>query len=280
MPENTDTAPPRNDTPALCPGRCNAGWRAAERRYYADGTDHTLEPWPGQPVWCPPCTTAIRAAIADMPELAVRLVLEVDSGVAAALSEYVSGSKERRLHEHEAAAFALEDLATFIGDWDDYTRRDRNLPSTRNHTLDHAHTVAASSRFLLIHLDWILTQHPGDHDVTGADVAEGFGIELLALYRRVQNLTSAQDVEPVRIAGVPCTNCDRMTLEHEVDDAGKQTGYIRCRRCKPTVRLAPDEYHQWTRLIAAGDKARALATPERLAEIFGNSVPTQYKAVR
>lgn len=269
-----------NDVPTICPGRCNAAWRAAERRYETTGTDHDLEPREGQPVWCPPCTTAIRSALADMPELAVRLLLEVNSGVTAALSEYVSGSKERRLFEHESAAFLLEDLATFIGDWDDYTRRDRSLPSARNHKLDHAHTVAASSGFLLIHLDWILAHHPGGYDVTGAEVSEGFGAELLVLYRRAQNLTSAQDVEAARIDGVPCKNCDHMALEHEVDTAGKQTGYIRCRRCKPTFRMSSDEYHDWTKLTAAGERARSLATPEKLAEIFGNSVPAQYRAMR
>src|SRR5579863_9956528 len=93
-PEPPEPAPDADQSPH-CPGSCNAAYRAAEARYQDGGPDHDLEPRPGKPVWCPACTIEIRAALADWTDLAARLREEIESGVCAALTEYVSGSKNR-----------------------------------------------------------------------------------------------------------------------------------------------------------------------------------------
>lgn len=309
-------------TPILCPGKCNAGWRAAERRYDTTGIDHNLEPREGQPVWCPPCATAIRAALADLPSLAVALRVEIESGISAAISEFVSGSKNRPVHDHEPASFLLDEIAEWISEWEDTVRKELQL-APRQHTVNRLITVAGAAELLLHHLDWHLAgrcepkwQHLYAEDFTGTDIACDFGTDLLRYHRRAQYLTANQEPDPVRVVGVPCPICDHKALEHEVEsEAGRRqritrfrygpggevlthlrprpdkiteqvvmpmqgaaTGYIRCRKCKPTFRMAPGEYHAWTRLLAAGEEVRVLATQDKLAEIFGGSVPTQYRA--
>jgi hypothetical protein len=311
-------------TPIFCPGKCNAGWRAAERRYETTGIDHDLEPRDGQPVWCPPCITSIRAALADMPSLAVALREEVESGVSAAMAEFVSGSKNRPIHDHEAASFLLDEFTEWIAGWEDTVREALGL-NLRRTTVNRLITIDGAVALLLPHLDWHLggrCEPEWDHlhapDWTGADIATDFGRDALRYHRRAQHLTGSQESEPVRVAGVPCPICDYKALEHEVEtEAGRRqritryrygadgevlthlrprpdkiteqavmpmqgaaTGYIRCRKCKPTFRMTPDEYHAWTRLLAAGDEVRALATHDKLVEIFGGSVPAQYRAAR
>jgi hypothetical protein len=309
-------------SPTACPGRCNAGWRAAENRYYETGIDHDLQPREGQPVWCPPCTTAIRSAVAELPDLAVRLRAEVESGVSAAMTEYVSGSKNRPVHDHEAESFLLDEIAEWITSWEGSVRVQLGL-NKRVHRTDPCTAVRGAVELLLPHLDWHINgraEPEYDHlhmaDWTGTQVATEFGLDALKYHRRAKALTGTQDVEPVRVAGVPCPICDHKALEHEVEAEpgrrqrvtkflygadgevlnhhrprpdklteqttvpmqGATTGYIRCRKCRPAFRMTPDEYHAWTRLLAAGEQVRALATRDKLAEIFGGSVPHQYRA--
>lgn len=328
MQATSDTPDSSTDATApACPGACNAAFRAAEQRRQTTDTEHALQAYEGEPVWCPPCTTGIRSAIADWlddgsnPGLATRLLEEIESGVSAGMSEYVSGSKSTPVHDHEAASFLLDEYAEWCGQWERTIRVERHLAARKPAARPHAEITAACT-FLLHHLDWHLGHTTGGrfNDLPAAEPITEFGLDLLRYHRRARTLTSTQDAEPVRIFGVPCPNCDYKALEYEVegetarhakvrkfvygDDGevavgrgdgtgpvkltettvepmhGAVLGYIRCRKCKPTFRMAPDEYHTWTKMLAAGEKVRALATREKLAEIFGNSVPTQYKALR
>lgn len=318
-PHSQDDEPAQPAAPAApgCPGKCNAGYRAAEARYQDGGPDHDIEPRPGNPVWCPACVIEIRTALTDWPDLARRLREEVESGVSAALTEYVSGSKERPVHDHQAASFLLDEFAEWITAWEDTIRRERDLPERRNPSPDPVKTITASAAFLPAHLDWHLgARDTGDEDQR--TIVEDFGLDLLAYHRRAQHLTGTQDSEPVRAIGVPCPMCDRKTLEFEIEgnasrnaplrryrygddgDAltphrplgpghagkltetavtpleGAVTGYVKCRHCKPVFRMTADEFTRWTKLLAAGAQVRALATPQKLAEVFGSSVPAQY----
>lgn len=267
-----EPAPETATTETPCPGNCNRAWRAAENRKAEKGTEHTLRPRPGQPVWCPPCATGIRGALQDMPELAVRLHVEINAGASAtALDEHlnVSGSRERALHEHEAAVFALEETAMFLADWEDTVRAGRGLPACAG-SFDLralAKTVESSSRFLRIHLAWLLAEHP-ESAPEGEEhqIAEGFGLELLALHRKAQALTKTGDVRPQACEGVFCPNCDLRALEWEVDpDTGAVTGYVRCRVCRPRFVMTSEQYYQWTKMEGHDARKRGLATPKVLA---------------
>lgn len=265
MPRDYRTAPrhQQDDTPANpdappCPGTCNTAWRAAEDRKERRGTTHTLTPRPGQPVWCPPCVTAIRGALQDTPTLAVLLHMQILRATPAG-SEFVSGSRERPLHENETYALAIEELATFLGDWEDTVREQRHLPALRHYTDNHFVTIDNACRFLPAHLTWLLAKHPE------REASEGFGLELLALHRRTQGMTKSGDVRPERCDGVQCPNCDLRALEWEVDANGAATGDVRCRVCRPKFVLTRGEYEQWTRMLAHEARGHGLATPGVLA---------------
>jgi hypothetical protein len=256
-----------------CVGRCNAAWRAAEQRKADRGTEHTLKPRAGYPIWCPPCATSIRGALGDMPELAVRLHVEISAGASAtALDDdlNVTGSRERALHEHEAIVFTLEEAAGFLTDWEDTVRAQRDLPPrTSGHQQSkQAKAVETSSRFLQRHLAWLLDEHPdtapeGDERLA----SEGFGLDLLAMHRKAQAMTKTGEVRPEPCEGVFCPSCDLRSLEWEVDpDTNAATGYVRCRVCRPRFVMTADEYHQWTKMEDHDARKRGLATPAVLAK--------------
>jgi len=249
-PEPAPAAPP-------CPGTCNNAWRAAEDRKERKATPHTLIPRPGQPVWCPPCATAIRGALSDLPELAVLLHMQILRATAAD-SEFVSGSRERPLHENESYALAVEELAAFLGDWEDTVREQRELAALRHYTDNHFVTIDNACRFLRAHLDWLLARHPD------REASEGFGLELLALHRRAQGMTKSGEVRPERCDGVQCPNCDLRALEWEVDADGKGTGNVRCRVCRPKFVMTAEQYRQWTKMLDHDARAQGLATPQVL----------------
>lgn len=328
-PEAPDT-PTVTEAPA-CPGKCNAGYRAAEERVRLHGGEHDLEPEPGQPVWCPPCTTEIRGALTDWPDLAARLREEIGAGVKVRLGEHVSGSKNRPIHEHEAPSLLLDEMAEWLPEWAASIAKHRGLPERAGarRNADPVAQITDACGFLLIHLDWHLAERPADE----RELAEGFGRELLAATRKARALTGTQEAEPVRVIGVPCPHCDRKALEHEIEDSatrraalkkyvydedgdvrigrraldddeavhfrirvpeaytvpsrqtetvtaaveGAVTNYIRCRRCKPVFRMTLEDYHRWTRMLAAGEQVRSMATADKLREVFGTSIPAQYR---
>lgn len=331
-----------------CPGKCNAAYRAAEARVQLHGGEHDLEPRPGEPVWCAPCVTELRGALTDWPELASRLLEEIGSGVRAQAGEYVSGSKNRPIHEHEAPSLLLDELAEWLPEWAASIARDRGLPERpgARRGADPVAVIDDACAFLRIHLDWHLNGRAAQERQAALDVAQAardFGDELGRYTRRARTITGSQEPEPVRIIGVACPNCDRKALEHEIEDSptqrarvsryayredgdvkivkraatdeeaallrlrppsdkhgkpidpwaptvpkrqtepavtnlqGAVAGYIRCRRCRPTFRMTIAEYHVWTQMLAAGDEARARATEDKLREIFGGSIPKQYR---
>jgi hypothetical protein len=246
-------------TGEACPGFCNAAYRSAETRRETKGTPHTLTPRAGDPVWCRPCATAIRCALADLPNLAILLQLQV-TGATAEDGEHVSGSKERPLYPGDAYALTIEEIAVFLGDWEDTLRRDRNLSGKRRAQERVGAAIVHACTFLTRHLDWLLAQHPE------RDASEGFGTDLLALYRRAQSMTKSTEVRPQRCDGVKCPVCDLSALEWEVDTAGRATGDVRCRVCRPAMVMTAGEYEQWTKMLDHDARKAGLATPRVLAD--------------
>lgn len=318
-PHSQAQPPAEPEQPDPCPGRCNSAYRAAEQRRTDKGVEHDLEPWPGEPVWCPPCATAIRGALADWPALARALQDEIDAGATAALTECVSGSKNRPIHDHEAESLLLDEFSEWVGSWEDTIRAQRAL-NPRDTTDLHRNPlriITAAAAVLPAHLDWHLSQRPEEE----WDLARDFGLDLLAYHRRAQALTATAEPEPERIIGVPCPRCGYKALAWEVEDSpsrrqavrrhivggdgepltvhrplgpgaqskatetvqvlakGSVTGYVKCRRCKPAFHMTPDEYRQWTQMSAADPAVRAAFTAELLAEVFGGTVPPQYAKI-
>lgn len=226
--EQQPNDPPPDPDARACPGKCNAAYRAAETRYETTGKQHDLDPRPGQPLWCRPCITEMRGALTDWPDLAARLQEEVDSGVSAALAEYVSGSKNQPIHQHEAESLLLDEFAEWAGSWEDTIREQRALNPRASTDLHRrpARVIEDACAFLPAHLDW----HLGGRDLTDPDITNlvtDFGLELLGYHRRAKTLTGMRDPEPVRIDGVPCSQCGYNSLAWEVEDSPARKQAVR-----------------------------------------------------
>lgn len=224
-------------TPTACVGICNSSWRRAEAARLADHTPHELTPRAGEPVWCEPCARHLRYALAALPDLAARLLLEVKNATTAG-TEHVSGSKERPIHAREKYTFCLDDIDDVLDSWAAIIREDRNLATARPARQGRRVTVWA--RLLLVQFDWVVTEHPG---------AEEFGLEIQRVHRHATRLTHTDDVRAERCDGVPCPRCDYMAMEREIDWQGRATGYIACRSCGSL--LSEEEYGRWLKMVAA-----------------------------
>lgn len=240
--------PSRATASTRCPGQCNARSRRAEQHAAETGEPHDVSARAGEPVWCRPCTAAVLSALRDMPELAVRLQLEVENGTTAP-GEHVSGSRERPLHQRQVPARLIEEIGHTLTAWEDDVR-DHHTLSARRRELATGPAITAATKFLHAHFDWVMQTH--DPAAT-----EAFGSELLSLYRRTQRVTKTDEPRPVMCAGVPCPRCDMMTLERELHSDGSETGYIHCRYC-PSL-LNQVEYERWTKLVAEPHRKRAAA---------------------
>lgn len=223
-----------------CPGACNAQWRRAEKQRLDKLVPHGLTARAGDPVFCSPCARFLRSALADLPELAARLQLEVENGSVGG-GEHVSGSRERPVHQHQAQTFLIDDIDGILDDWATAVREDRNLASVR--PLARGRRITASCRLLLIHFEWLIAEHPSP------EASAAFGTDIGRIHRQASKLTHTHDVRAVPCDGVACRNCDLMTLEHEVDWQGRATGYIACRSCE--VLLSAEEYERWLKMLAA-----------------------------
>lgn len=234
-----------NPSTACC-GPCNNRWRRAERARLTDGTPHELIPRAGAPVWCNPCARHLRTALADLPELAARLLLEIRNGTSAG-NEHVSGSRERPLFPHQNAAFLIDDIAAALAYWSAVAREERDLAEPPPRPRGAA--ITADTRLLLIHFDWLICEHPEPA------MSTEFGSDIGRVHHHATALTHTNDVRPQRCDGVPCPRCDLKALEHELDRDGRATGYIVCRSCDTL--LSPAEYERWLKMVAAPLKKRA-----------------------
>lgn len=236
-------------TPTACVGPCNSSWRRAEAARLADRTPHDLTARAGQPVWCDPCARHLRFALADFPELAARLGLEIENATSTS-AEHVSGSRERPIHGREKYVFCIDDIAGVLAYWAEAIREDRGLAAPPPGRPCGA-VITTDTRLLLIHFDWMMAEHPEP-----AQSAE-FGNDISRLHRRAARLTRTDDVRAERCDGVPCRQCDLVTLERELDWQGRATGYVLCRSCGTL--LKEDEYDRWVKLAAHPFKKRATA---------------------
>jgi hypothetical protein len=235
--------------PTACPGPCSAAWRRAEAERLANGTPHQLTPRAGNPVWCEPCARHLRSELADFPELAARLLLEVENATTAS-TEHVSGSRERPIHGREKYVFCIDDIVAVLTYWAEAIREDRDLapPPARR---PRGAAITADTRLLLIHFDWMMAEHPEPAQSTE------FGNDVFRLHRHAARLTRTDDVRAKRCDGIPCRQCDLVTLERELDWQGRATGYVLCRSCGTL--LKEDEYERWVKLAAQPFKKRAAA---------------------
>lgn len=228
-------------SPSACPGFHNDSWRRAEVARLADGIPHELTPRAGNPVWCDSCAQRQWYALAALPDLASKLLIESKNATSAG-AEHVSGSKERRLHEAEKYYRCIDDIAELLAYWAEAIREDRNLaPSPPRRRVGTVITVDA--RLLLIHFDWMMAEHPEPAQSTE------FGNDINRLHRHATRLTHTDEVRAEHCDGVVCHKCDLMALEHEIDGEGRATGYVACLNCGDLQ--STEEYERWVKMLAA-----------------------------
>jgi len=236
-------------TPNACVGPCNSSWRRAEAARLTDHTPHELTPRAGHPVWCNPCARHLRSELADFPELAARLLLEVENATTAS-TEHVSGSRERPIHGREKYVFCIDDIVAVLAYWAEAVREDRDLASPPLGR-PRGTAITTDTRLLLIHFDWMVAEHPEPAQSTE------FGNDISRIHRHASRLTRTDEVRAERCEGIPCRQCDLVTLERELDWQGRATGYVLCRSCGTL--LKEDEYERWVKLAAQPFKKRVAA---------------------
>jgi hypothetical protein len=250
MPQDYRPTPPHDHTTTLpCPGWHNDAWRYEE----TDDPEHDRAGFiPGDPVWCGWCADATRSSLRYLPRLAAGLVLEVQNATDPK-SEFVSGSRTRALHPHQAQALLIHEIYDTLTQWEDLTRERRAFTPRRTDIRQGA-AIGNASAFLLAHLDWILQYQPESEHAPAGDV-RAFVDRVHHLDRRAMRLTHKVEAVAEECVGVRCNNvnCSQMALVRAVDQSGAHAGGTVCQNCG--TRMSPKEYQQWTGQWAAHDYA-------------------------
>lgn len=213
---------------SVCPGSCNTQWRLAEKQ----NKPHELTPKQGAPVWCPSCSQSIEAALRALPRDAALVVLEMEHGTPRR-AERVSGSRERPLHPREGLAEIIDFIHEVLTGWESDVREKRSLtPPAQGR---RGKRIEKASRFLIVHLEWILAKHE-------PEAAMEFGKEILAAHRRAQKATHNTEPKIQRCAGVRCPRCTWKALVWEMDENRCLTGFVVCENCKTL--LTEGEYRE------------------------------------
>ncbi|MCT9932429.1 hypothetical protein N5079_19700 [Planotetraspora sp. A-T 1434] len=225
-----------------CPGPCNRRAREAWDAYDQAMEDHTTAMaewrvplrWPvepqepdeavtwGDPVFCGRCARLIRAALAELDDLASLLAAVSDGhrGAGARHGKTGPAVKGASAPSPSSIGDTLDELYGALvkveDDWRDYRGYGARPQRARN-----GHARRLSVTWLLDELDAILT-HPGSVQ---------FGRATLAWQRRLRALTKS---DPVGDRPVRCPRCGEVRMRREDD------GYFKCRVCG---RLMSQEEH-------------------------------------
>jgi hypothetical protein len=228
-------------SPAPCPGNCNNGWRKAEAKLAADGTEHDVPVTWGHPVHCDRCTNRAHSQLAELPELVVAVSLEAVYGTAAKTTGTIGrtttpawpGQASRLLVDHIVGGMLeLEDDLREL-------RGFRHRPGRGTEGRD----VTGAARFLAAHLDWALTQHPLAVEVHDR-LSGNPGAQIGGWHRAAERFTRRDKrLEHHRI---PCPRCELLTLFRTDGD-----DYIECRNINCQTLLTPGEYLEHTRRLAS-----------------------------
>jgi hypothetical protein len=234
---HSDPNTPAQASTIPCPGEHNDEARYAE-------TDDEPDLRHGEPIWCERCTGQLRSALLYLPGLADALEVEIEEATDVA-PERVSGTRARALHEHQAQALLIDEIRDILGQFEDEVRDWRALTGRRRDVTQHV-SIERSAKFLLAHLEWILTEAPDTDDPQG--IVRAFHDQLRRLDRRAMRLTHQQEAKPEPCIGVPCKNpdCSLKCLVRAIDRrSGADRHEILCEACGNIMTI--DEYDTWAK---------------------------------
>lgn len=234
----------------VCVGPCNRAWRDAELAYQralqdwyntdpADRGDkparHTIQPIPGEPVWCRRCASAIKTALAELDDLAALYAAESDGHRAGPSTEPVSGSRGRR--SPSPATDDLDELYSVLHGWET-AYRGTDPQARRGYLADSITTVVA----------WLVTHF--DQFITHEHIAVDFGQDVRRWHRMLREKTRTGTGKHTKPR--PCPRCDMRSLTwREGDD------YVRCENVDCGRMLTMSEYDEYDRMCAAAGLAEA-----------------------
>lgn len=236
-------------TPEICPGRCNTSWRRAEQDRQTLGTQHELTPRWGQPLHCEPCTIRARQQLAELPELVAAIWLEAVNGSRGPKVGTIGRSSATHASwPGQASRLMTDHIVGGLLELEDDIRELRRLRIRPGRGIE-GRDVTGSVRFLAIHLDWALTEHPAateSHDRDSANPASQIGT-----WHRAALRFTARDAR-LEHHRVPCPRCEMLTLFRADGD-----DYIECRNTACALLLTPAEYLDHTKAVAAAHRAVA-----------------------
>lgn len=199
-------------------------WRRADAAYDPLDPDQSrpekpsLEPWPGDPVWCGTCASRIRLALAELDDLIALLKATADGHRQATAAERVSGTAGG-----SSPSPALDDedeAASMLAAWEDEYRRIRGWPSPAPRG-ELASVETACIAWLGRHLDGILR----------SPFAADFGREVLQWHRELAGASKAGVRVLRKPLRCPSGSCGMLTLVWEegsdrVECANPECGLI------------------------------------------------------
>ena len=255
-----DPDPQPRPTGEPCAGRCNSRYRAAVRDYdkaLADWTarGHTgarpvwpqIEPWPGDPVYCPRCAAVIRGALRELP-LAYRALASVKF-----LTRTASADEERRGRSDvppspSPGADHADEIQRVIAGWEDAARQHLRHVAATDVFGDPAATLAAS-------VEYLNANYP---ELISSEFAADFGGEISRLHSTAVALVKNKPVR--RHLPAPCPSCDMAALIQEEGLACKPW-YVECsERLGGCGRLFSETDWEWfARLLTGGHVRKTVA---------------------
>lgn len=193
-----------------CPGDCNKPHHKAWREYAEacagydplDADTSRPEPpttnyWPGEPAWCPGCTTKIRLRLAQLDTLAGILSAEADGHRTAAEAERVSGTADPS--SPSRAADDLDEMFGMLSTWETIYRDLKGwLSGPPRGELASRETEC---------IDWLRRQLKG---ILVSDIARDFGLEILQWHR--ESCGSAKAGVRTLRKPMRCPSCKNVTL--------------------------------------------------------------------
>lgn len=163
----------------------------------------TIEPWFGDPIWCPKCSGSIRRLLADLDDLMSLRLLHADGYQTPGdpLGEKTRKTKGDTTASPSPAQDELDELVEWLNEWEQALRDTQRGWGTVPYRGVAAPALTSAIGWLLPRLDTMLA-HP--------ELGEDFGRGVLMQHSRLQALTRTRP--PMRHKPLPCPRCHRRSL--------------------------------------------------------------------
>ncbi len=199
--------------------------RSREGREPARPEKPGLRPVPGAPIWCSRCTFTIRRELAELDDLAARLLAESEGlrSTSDVTSPRVSGTKGGK--SPSPLADLVDELESELRSWEEDFRG--KPASARRGYL---------TSVLTAEVDWLGAHF--DQCIAHPQYAQDFGQAVRNWHRKMRNAGHAGIVR--HKMKKPCPRCDAFSLVWE-----EGADYVQCQRTECSRMMSYQEYKDW-----------------------------------